>query len=61
MMRWIAGGVVIAVVAGLFLWQWHRERQIEACLAGGGIWDGPSSRCLPKPSSPILKRGIERG
>lgn len=61
MRRWIAVAAVLAVVGGLFVWQWRRERLVDACLATGGVWDGPTSRCLPKPPSPILKRGIERG
>lgn len=61
MTRWITAAAVLAVLAGLLAWQWHRERRIAQCTAAGGVWDGPSSRCLEAPPSPILKRGIERG
>lgn len=60
MMRWLAAGCVLAALAGLFIWQWSRERRIQACVAAGGVWDGPQSRCLQSPPSPILRRNLER-
>lgn len=61
MSRWLVAIAVLAVIGGLLLWQWHRERLIADCLATGGAWDGPASRCMKAPPSPILKRNIERG
>lgn len=60
MIRWLAAAVVLSALVGLLAWQWSRESRIEACVAGGGIWDGRQSRCLPAPPSPILRRNLER-
>ncbi|MFM9941276.1 MAG: hypothetical protein ACKVP7_17475 [Hyphomicrobiaceae bacterium] len=59
--RWLLAAAALAIVAGLLVWQWRRERLIADCLRTGGAWDGPASRCMKAPPSPILRRGIERG
>ena len=61
MTRWIMAAALSLAVAALLVWQWSRERQIEACVRDGGVWHGATSRCEEPAARPILKRGIERG
>lgn len=58
--RWIVAVVMLAALAALLAWQYALERRVTACLAGGGLWNGPHARCDPGPGPTILKRGIER-
>lgn len=56
--RWIAAGLVLALLASLLGWQIVREREIAECHAYGGVWSGRS--CGPSPRPIDLRRGIER-
>ncbi len=58
--RWLTLGVMLVALAGLLVWQQHRERLVAACQTSGGIWDGRHGLCAPALPSPILKRDIER-
>jgi hypothetical protein len=58
--RWIFAGALLVLLAGLILWQKHRERLMEACLEQGRTWNGPQSRCESPRIGPILKRALER-
>ena len=60
MNRGIASAVLTAVLAGLFAWQWHRERLVSACESDGGVWNGAHSRCDPPAGRPILQRDLHR-
>lgn len=60
MHRLIVAGAVALGLAGLLAWQWSRERQVAACQTSGGVWNGPKSRCEPKPGPIILRRDLER-
>lgn len=58
--RWaIVIGTTLVLLA-LVAWQQIRRQEVARCLESGGMWDGPSSRCLPKPSAPILQRDLYR-
>jgi hypothetical protein len=57
--RLAIAALTVAVLAGLFIWQSRREEVLKACLAGGGVWDGPASACR-EPVRPILRRDLER-
>ena len=59
-MRWLIVIGAIAILLTLLAWQQLRQRQIADCAASGGAWDGPNSRCVPKPTGPILQRDIYR-
>ncbi|MCL4766318.1 MAG: hypothetical protein KJZ80_08805 [Hyphomicrobiaceae bacterium] len=56
--RWAIVIGSLAVLLALLAWQLVRQRQMASCLASGGVWDGPNSRCVP--ASPILQRDIYR-
>lgn len=58
--RLLVAVLTLLALAGLLVWQWSREREMAACAARGGVWNGPQSRC-EAPRGPILKRDIERG
>jgi len=60
MPRILIAAALSLALAGLLAWQWSRERQIAACQATGGVWNGPQSRCDTPPGRPILRRDIER-
>ena len=51
----VAVGLIILVG-----WQLKRERQMKACLDGGGAWEGQRSTCRPLPGRPILQRDLHR-
>lgn len=50
--------LLTAALVVLLGWQVHRERLVQACLSGGGAWDGRT--CGPPSVRPILKRALER-
>ena len=58
--RWMAVALIVAGLAVLVAWQWHRERLVAACLDKGGYWNGPRSACQPTPVGPILRRALQR-
>ncbi len=60
MSRPVLAAAVLALIAGLFAWQQIRSRQITACIASNGAWDGAISTCRPHPGSPILQRDLRR-
>ena len=60
MTRPLIATALVVVVAGLLLWQQSRARQIAACQATNGLWDGATSTCRPAPGSPILQRDLRR-
>ncbi|MCB1548517.1 MAG: hypothetical protein KDJ41_11890 [Hyphomicrobiaceae bacterium] len=55
----VAAVLVTAALAGLLVYQGHVERQVAACLAGGGQWEGPWRGCRSMPR-PILRRDLHR-
>ena len=59
-LRWSAALLAVAVLAGLLVWQRGRSRVIAECVAGGGAWNGPTSRCVPLPGPPLLQRDLRR-
>lgn len=61
MRRGVMVALIVFALGALLYWQWSRERQMARCLAQGGVWNGPTSRCDAPASGPLLKRGIERG
>ena len=58
--RVVIAAALVAIVAALFVWQRVRERRLEDCLADGGAWNGPASRCVLPPRT-ILQRDLQRG
>jgi hypothetical protein len=52
-------GLTVAIcvaLVGITGWQIQRERAVQACLATGKIWHGPTSTCEPARVGPILQR-----
>jgi hypothetical protein len=54
----IATGLIAAALVALLGWQLHRERLVQACLAGGGAWNGRA--CGPPSVRPMLRRALDR-
>jgi hypothetical protein len=51
---------IVAVLAALLSWQWHRDHEIARCLDEGGRWTGGlRAACVPAPSI-ILHRDLHR-
>jgi cytochrome oxidase assembly protein ShyY1 len=48
--------IICVAIAGLTIWQMQRERKMQACLAAGKQWNGPTSSCHPVRLAPILQR-----
>jgi hypothetical protein len=57
--RWHMVTLAAVVLAGLFGWQFSRERKIAACTETGGIWNGARSVCEPG-RGPIIMRDLRR-
>lgn len=59
LIRSLAAGLMVLLVAGLLYWQHVRFELVGACQDKGGQWDGAAGRCRLLP--PIyLERGIKR-
>ncbi|HEX5599593.1 MAG TPA: hypothetical protein VFX46_03055 [Hyphomicrobiaceae bacterium] len=58
--RWAIVIGVTALLVALLVWQQERQREVQRCIDSGGIWDGPTSRCVPDPARPILQRDLQR-
>jgi hypothetical protein len=58
--RWHMVTLAVIILAGLFGWQFSRERKITACDEANGTWDGARSQCLPGRGSPIIMRDLRR-
>ena len=52
---------VVIVLGGITVWQHSRERQVSACVAEGGAWNGAQSRCEAKRPILLERGGLERG
>ena len=50
--------IICLAIAGLTLWQFQRERAMQACLAAGNHWNGPASSCDRVRLAPILQRDL---
>lgn len=61
MRRGVMVALIVFALGALLFWQWSRERQMAHCLAQGGVWNGPVSRCDEPANRPLIKRNIERG
>jgi hypothetical protein len=57
--RLIAAALTLVALAILMEWQFRRERQVRACIDGGGIWHGAQSACKHQ-QRPILQRDLHR-
>lgn len=53
--RYVYAAVLLAVLAGVIVWQRQREAQMRACLDTGGDWNGAQSACR-YPGGRILIR-----
>ena len=64
MVRWrfraVAAGVVVLALIALIAWQRHRSALVRDCVASGGAWHGPESKCVPLPGAPVLQRDLRR-
>jgi hypothetical protein len=58
--RWRVVSLTMIVVAGLFAWQWSRDRKIADCIDTNGVWDGARSICVPARGGPIIMRDLRR-
>ena len=58
--RLIVMGVVAALLLGLMGWQYQRLARVEACIAEGKAWNGPTSRCIVPHPGVILERDLKR-
>lgn len=58
--RWLIVAGLMAALAGLIGWQTIRQAAVARCHDEGGLWDGANSRCVPKPSGPLLQGDIYR-
>ena len=58
--RWQLVTLTLIVLAGLFGWQFSRERKITACIDANGTWDGQRSLCQPGRGGPIIMRDLRR-
>ena len=56
----VAAAVAIAL-GGVVVWQYSRERQVSACVAEGGAWNGALSRCEAKRPILLERDGLKRG
>jgi hypothetical protein len=57
--RLIVAALTLLALAFLMEWQFQRERQVKACIDGGGIWYGTQSACKHQ-QRPILQRDLHR-
>jgi hypothetical protein len=58
--RWHIVTLALVILAGLFGWQFSRERKVAACMETGGLWDGARSACRPPRDGPIIMRDLRR-
>lgn len=60
-LRIVVATVITLALGGTAVWQVQRERQIAACAAAGGAWNGALSLCEAKRPIILERDGLKRG